>query len=260
MERSERPQDDQRSWQGSQDRDQDDITRRGMQTAGTQGSMQTGRDDWGQSDTSSRSGQSWTGYVVPYRYYGPGYRGVGYYSVMYLGPSRSEEESRRAFDQRNVDYGQGQGAGAAWTGGSQRGAGMTGGFAGRGPKGYRRSDQRIEEEINDRLMADDRLDASEIEVTVKNGEVTLTGTVDDREAKRRAEDVAESVMGVEDVMNQLRVGSSASGWSGSRSSQGSQGSQRSQTRAGSGTTNRGSTSRNGGRSTDESTSTTSSSR
>jgi Flp pilus assembly secretin CpaC len=54
-------------------------------------------------------------------------------------------------------------------------------------------------------MADDRIDASDIEVQVQDGEVTLTGTVEDRLAKRRAEDCAEQVMGVRDVMNQIRV-------------------------------------------------------
>jgi osmotically-inducible protein OsmY len=251
MYRSEsRSQDDQRSWQGNDDRSQSEGSGRSMQPA--------------QNEPAQQGSQSWTGYVVPYRYFGPGYRGVGYYSVMYLGPNRGEGESRGEFDQRNVDYGQGQGAGAAWSGG--RGSGMSGGYAGRGPKGYQRSDQRIEEEINDRLMADDRIDASEVQVKVKNGEVTLTGTVDDREAKRRAEDLAESVMGVEDVMNQLKVTTSRSQWSGSGSGS-SQGSQSSRSSSGTSTSsstasssNRRSTSRNGGRSSDEPTSSTSSSR
>ena len=54
-------------------------------------------------------------------------------------------------------------------------------------------------------MADEMIDASEIEVTVKQGEVTLKGSVDNRWAKRRVEDLAEQVMGVHDVMNQVRV-------------------------------------------------------
>src|SRR3954451_12782031 len=126
MERSEmRSQDDQQSWQGSPDRDQDDATRRGLETTGRQGSMQRDRQEWSQSDASrARSGSHWTGYVVPYRYFGPGYRGVGYYSVMYPGPTRDEDDSRGEFDQRNVDYGQGQGAGAASTGSRGRSSGM----------------------------------------------------------------------------------------------------------------------------------------
>lgn len=78
-------------------------------------------------------------------------------------------------------------------------------YQGRGPKGYQRSDDRIREEICDCMTDDVILDASEIEVVVKQGEVMLTGSVTDREQKRRAEDVAERIGGVRDVTNQLRV-------------------------------------------------------
>lgn len=80
-----------------------------------------------------------------------------------------------------------------------------GAHRGRGPKGYTRSDERIREDINDRLSDDSYLDATEIDVTVNNGEVTLTGTVENRIDKRRAEDLAEDVSGVKNVQNQLRV-------------------------------------------------------
>jgi beta-glucanase (GH16 family) len=76
---------------------------------------------------------------------------------------------------------------------------------GRGPKGYRRSDERIKEDVNDRLSDDYYIDASDIEVMVSNTEVTLTGTVNSRDDKRRAEDIAESVSGVTNVENRLRV-------------------------------------------------------
>jgi osmotically-inducible protein OsmY len=76
---------------------------------------------------------------------------------------------------------------------------------GRGPKGYVRSDARIEEEVNDRLTDDGMLDASDIEVDVASREVTLSGTVTSRMAKRHAEDLADSVSGVENVQNNLRV-------------------------------------------------------
>jgi osmotically-inducible protein OsmY len=76
---------------------------------------------------------------------------------------------------------------------------------GRGPKGYTRSDERIREDVNERLTDDPYVDASEIEVSVSGCEVTLTGTVDSREAKRRAEDCAERVSGVRHVQNNLRV-------------------------------------------------------
>lgn len=76
---------------------------------------------------------------------------------------------------------------------------------GRGPKGYRRSDDRIREDVNDRLTEDWHLDAYDIEVQVSNCEVTLAGKVGSREEKRRAEDIAESVSGVQHVQNNLRV-------------------------------------------------------
>src|SRR3954467_4343085 len=87
----------------------------------------------------------------------------------------------------------------------------------RGPKGYTRSDDRIREDVCDRLTDDPRVDASEIEVNVSNREVTLSGTVDSREARRRAEDIAESVGGVTHVQNNLRVQrqGSSGGWGGS---------------------------------------------
>lgn len=76
---------------------------------------------------------------------------------------------------------------------------------GRGPKGYRRSDERIREDVSDRLTDDGWLDASAIEVAVKDGEVTLSGTVHARDDKRRAELLAESVSGVDNVQNNLRL-------------------------------------------------------
>ncbi len=82
---------------------------------------------------------------------------------------------------------------------------------GRGPKGYRRSDERIKEDVNDRLSDDYYIDASDIEVSVQNQEVTLTGTVNNRNDKRRAEDLAESVSGVSNVENRLRVKQSTYG-------------------------------------------------
>ena len=75
---------------------------------------------------------------------------------------------------------------------------------GKGPKSYRRSDERIREDVNDQL-SEGYLDASEVEVTVVDGVVTLSGTVNSRSDKRRAEDIADEVRGVKNVENRLRV-------------------------------------------------------
>jgi osmotically-inducible protein OsmY len=81
-----------------------------------------------------------------------------------------------------------------------------GDHAGKGPKTYKRPDQRILEDVSERLAASHDLDASGIVITVDNGEVTLDGTVSIRADKHLAEDIAESARGVTHVQNNLRVG------------------------------------------------------
>jgi osmotically-inducible protein OsmY len=76
---------------------------------------------------------------------------------------------------------------------------------GRGPAGYTRSDERIREDANDNLTDDWGVDARKIQVTVKDGEITLDGTVPTRQQKRRAEDCVEDISGVRHVQNNLRV-------------------------------------------------------
>ena len=76
---------------------------------------------------------------------------------------------------------------------------------GKGPAGYTRSDERIREDVNDRLTEDWRVDASQVEIEVSGGEVTLNGTVTSRDQKRRAEDLVEELSGVKHVQNNLRV-------------------------------------------------------
>src|SRR5438105_4418203 len=78
-------------------------------------------------------------------------------------------------------------------------------YYGRGPVGYKRSDERIYEEINDHLTEHSYIDATEIVVTVKDGEVTLEGTVPDRDQKYYAEEVAEKIDGVTGVNNLLKI-------------------------------------------------------
>lgn len=76
---------------------------------------------------------------------------------------------------------------------------------GRGPQGYKRSDERISDEVHERLTDDPWVDASAIQVSVSAGEVTLSGTVNEREAKHRAERIVEDISGVHHVQNNLRI-------------------------------------------------------
>jgi hypothetical protein len=96
-------------------------------------------------------------------------------------------------------------------------------FSGRGPKGYARADARIEEDVNEALSQDSQLDATDIEVKVEAGVVTLTGTVSERKFKRMAEDLCEECSGVKEVLNEIRVkreSETSSNASGSEKSKG----------------------------------------
>lgn len=78
-------------------------------------------------------------------------------------------------------------------------------FVGRGPKSFKRSDERIKEDVCEMLTLDANIDAESIEVEVKDGEVTLSGTVPERRMKHLAEDCIERIFGVKDISNNLRV-------------------------------------------------------
>jgi hypothetical protein len=78
-------------------------------------------------------------------------------------------------------------------------------FGRRVPKGYKRSDERIREDVSECLSDHPELDPTDIEVTVSEGEVTLAGTVADRRAKKLAELLIESVRGVDEVHNRLEI-------------------------------------------------------
>jgi osmotically-inducible protein OsmY len=78
-------------------------------------------------------------------------------------------------------------------------------LAGSGPRGRRRSDDSLASEIHEILTHDPELDASEIEIEVQGGAVTLTGTVESGDARLLAEELVESLVGVREVHNRLRV-------------------------------------------------------
>lgn len=79
---------------------------------------------------------------------------------------------------------------------------------GKSPRGYQRSDERIREDVCDRLMHG-HVDPSGVTVRVQDGDVTLEGHVTSREEKRLVEEIAEEVLGVKDVENRLKVGARA---------------------------------------------------
>ena len=67
-----------------------------------------------------------------------------------------------------------------------------------------RSMRILKKEVSS-LHNDDDLDATEISVAVADSEATLSGTVNSRAEKRRAEDLADDVPGISHVQNNLRV-------------------------------------------------------
>lgn len=140
-----------------------------------------------------------------------GYAGQGY--PIYGEPrpddpprEREPNPQRESTERRPGWFGAGSSAYAFGYTTSLRPAGTArGGHAGKGPQGYVRSDERIRDDVCDRLSDDDEVDASDIAVSVTNGDVVLQGTVADRRMKRRAEMLAFSVRGTFDVHNRLRV-------------------------------------------------------
>lgn len=120
--------------------------------------------------------------------------------------SRFDDHHRGAFGDRdyNRDYNLGTGTSMRMNR-YESSQNQDRGFYGKGPKGWKRSDDRIKDEICESLYDSRTIDASEIDVTVKDGHVTLSGTVDSREAKREVESLIDNVRGVEDVSNNIKL-------------------------------------------------------
>ncbi|MGE5597570.1 MAG: BON domain-containing protein [Hyphomicrobiales bacterium] len=138
----------------------------------------TGEGPWSRERTTQQWGQQYQGYA--------GDRRRGERPWWYQGGRISATEG-----------------GAAYGEGSRYG--YYGGYAGRGPKGYQRSDDRICEDICEAFTRHPDLDASDIEVSVEQGEASLRGTVETRFDKRLAEDIASGISGVRDVRNELKA-------------------------------------------------------
>lgn len=224
---SERAGDEVRSWLGD-----DEAERRRMADDMRGGDRDYGRDDR-RSNSNDRDygygGYAGRGFGVGGFYAGGGPRygeNDGDYNRSFRGGDRyfggdyrgrydyGQERGYTDRDYRGRDRGFMERAGdevASWFGDedAERRRQMDAGHRGRGPKNYTRSDDRIRDDVNDRLSDDPHIDASDVEITVSDGEVTLNGTVNERFAKRHAEDIAESVSGVKHVQNNLRMNTQA---------------------------------------------------
>ena len=233
---SDRAGDEVRSWSGDEDaerrRRMDEACGYGMAGSGRRGAYYadegggfgggSGYDPYGSGRGDAGRWDEGPAYRGDYGAVRPGMTGMGMSSYPpSLGMDRDRPDyGGQGFGQRRYEqesWGGGSGergfferAGdeiASWFGDeeAQRRRQRDAGHRGRGPRNYSRSDERIREDVSDRLSDDHHLDASDIVVSVSGGEVTLDGTVDSRAAKRHAEDLAESCSGVRHVQNNLRV-------------------------------------------------------
>ena len=174
--------------------------------------------DWGYGDYAAERGLGgngrgdWPGkrqpYAQPdrqrgdYRAHFGHERGHGH-DVGYVGAG---VESFPQAPQRMSGYAEAQGDARHGSGAYGRPRGQPGeDFRGRGPKGYVRSDERVREDVSQLLSDDPHVDASDIDVTVQNGKVTLSGQVSERWAKHRAEDLCEHCAGVVEIDNRIGV-------------------------------------------------------
>lgn len=202
---------------------------RGRQGYGAQGSFGSDYNTYGRSQgygegsgytrqSSRMQGgqfQGQQGYGGSSRYGGES-AGLGGRGSLYGSQSYTDEGEMSGYGGRELgtqQYGSGS-SGRYGTAPGQYGYGGYGtasSFRGVGPKNYRRSDERLTEDINERLTDDDDLDASDITVRVASGKVTLEGVVDQRWMKHRAEDIADACIGVKEVDNRIQVASMSSG-------------------------------------------------
>jgi hypothetical protein len=148
----------------------------------------TGQGSYGQDRQSQRYGQQWGQGSQQ-----PGWQGSRYGQAGY-GQDWMEDDAEMQYYDTPVTYTYTE----FWL--------VPGPYSGIGPDNYTRSSERLREDIIQRLTQHGEINAANINVEVNdNCEVTLTGEVDNRQAKRMAEDVAESVWGVNDIHNQIRV-------------------------------------------------------
>ena len=132
-------------------------------------------------------------------YSGQSFNNAGYAEDGYGRMNRNRNRNERGFFDKAGDEI------ASWFGDEDAERRRRRDHRGRGPANYERSNERLLEDACERLTHDSRVDASNINVTADNNEITLDGTVDSRMAKRRAEDCVHDISGVNHVQNNLRI-------------------------------------------------------
>lgn len=136
----------------------------------------------------------------PPRYLGTGYPGrggPGFTGGYYGFGSGSLQPDWRAGHRNPAGGGEEQG-GAEWGFAQQRRYPP-------GPKGYQRSDERLREDISERLLQAHYIDSSDVTVEVSGAKVVLDGTVPERRMKHAIEDLVDACPGVQDIDNRIRV-------------------------------------------------------
>lgn len=145
-----------------------------------------------------------------------------YRELSSAGGTGSNESAGPHWSQRSQRSGEGtlsRGRHGAWThegsadawqrDSGQRGSAAPGRQGGsrhlRPPRGYVRSDERIREDLCERLMTDPYVDATDVSIAVHAGVVHLEGSVAERNMRYALESVAASCIGVKDVENHVRV-------------------------------------------------------
>ena len=89
--------------------------------------------------------------------------------------------------------------------GNRYGSDLVHGFFGKGPKNWDKSDEKIREEVCETLYMNRLVDASDIEVEVRNAEVFLNGWVNSRDEKKEVEECLEALYGIKEIRNELHV-------------------------------------------------------
>lgn len=78
-------------------------------------------------------------------------------------------------------------------------------FSGRGPRGYKRSDESLLDQVCLALERTPSVDASDLEVYVEDGCAYLKGSLPTRGMRYLAEDLVDSIPGIVDVFTQIKI-------------------------------------------------------